>query len=83
MPHLDTKASIGHKWPTNSPASIQIWGAAPPILDSQDKLIVEGHMNCELVLCVGGGPALDLKWMPLGAWDDVSIRLVAIADRPG
>jgi transcription factor C subunit 6 len=83
MPHLDTKASIGQKWPTNSPAAIQIWGAAPPILDSQDKVRVEGHMSCELVLCVGGGPALDLKWMPMGAWDDVSISFVVVADRSG
>jgi transcription factor C subunit 6 len=83
MPHLDTKASIGHKWPTSSPTSIQIWGAAPPILDSQDKVIVEGQMTCELVLCVGGGPALDLKWMPMGAWDDVSLSLVVVAYRAG
>ena len=83
MPHLDTKASIGYKWPINSPSSIQIWGAAPPILDAQDKVVVEGHMNCELVLCIGGGPALDLKWMPLGAWDDVSLSLVVVADGAG
>jgi transcription factor C subunit 6 len=40
-------------------------------------------MNCELVLCVGGGPALDLKWMPMGAWDDVSPFLVVVADGAG
>ena len=40
-------------------------------------------MNCELVLCVGGGPALDLKWMPMGAWDDVSLSLVVVADEAG
>jgi len=29
-------------------------------------------MQCEAVLCVKGGAALDLKWMPLGARDAVS-----------
>jgi transcription factor C subunit 6 len=72
MPNLETKAAIGEKWPVDSPASIQIWGAAPPILNSSDEVLVEGHMSCELVLCIGGGPVIDLKWMPLGAWDDVS-----------
>ena len=32
----------------------------------------DGRMKCELVLCLDSGPATDVKWMPLGAWDDVS-----------
>ena len=28
-------------------------------------------MRCEMVLCVEHGNAMDIKWMPIGAWDEV------------
>ncbi|WVQ73022.1 hypothetical protein IAR50_002585 [Cryptococcus sp. DSM 104548] len=31
---------------------------------------MDGGMTCEVVLCLRGGSALDIKWMPIGAWDD-------------
>jgi len=71
MPRLDTKAAIGEKWPADSLGSIQIWGAIPPTLDAQDKVVDAGNMSCDLILCLSGGPVVDLKWMPMGAWDDV------------
>ena len=26
-------------------------------------------MRCEMILCVDGGSVMEIKWMPLGAWD--------------
>ncbi len=40
----------------------------PPSEDESDP----GGMRCEMVLCVDGGAAMEIKWMPLGAWDEVS-----------
>jgi hypothetical protein len=28
-------------------------------------------IRCETVLCIEGGAAMQIKWMPLGAWDEV------------
>jgi transcription factor C subunit 6 len=72
MPNIDAKAAIGEKMAPETPGSIQIWAALPPIFDNQDNMLVEGRMSCEVVLCTQGGPVVDLKWMPMGAWDNVS-----------
>ncbi|ODO10251.1 hypothetical protein I350_02480 [Cryptococcus amylolentus CBS 6273] len=32
---------------------------------------MDGSLKCVLTLCIRGGSALDIKWMPIGAWDDV------------
>lgn len=44
----------------------------PALTDSSGRVTEPNRMTCELVLCVEGGPALDVKWMPMGAWDAVS-----------
>jgi transcription factor C subunit 6 len=64
---------MGDKWSSDSRGSIQIWGATPPIVDEKGSTKDEGSARCELVLCVQGGPVHDLKWMPMGAWDDVGL----------
>ncbi|KAG6878987.1 hypothetical protein C0992_006045 [Termitomyces sp. T32_za158] len=33
-----------------------------------------GEMKCEMVLCVEGGPAHELKWCPLPSHDDFSVN---------
>jgi transcription factor C subunit 6 len=78
MPHLDTKAAIGERWAADAPGSIQIWAATPPVLDAQDQVLVEGQMKCDLILCIEGGPVIDLKWMPMGAWDQVSHSILIV-----
>lgn len=55
-------APIGSRCAPDTPGAIQIWsvpstGGATPA--------------CELVLCFDGGPASDVKWMPMGAWDEL------------
>lgn len=50
---------IGSCGPSDARGAIQVW-----------SVNAEGTLaRCELVLCVQGGAALDLKWMPLGGWD--------------
>ncbi len=61
--------TIGTKRPKNELGSIQIWS-----LDgdrSKDSGEGGGKMRCELVLCVEGGAAMEVKWLPLGARDEV------------
>ncbi|KAK4689340.1 transcription factor C subunit 6, partial [Tremellales sp. Uapishka_1] len=68
---------IGGKGPENSPASIQIWSLLPPEDRPNDAMEIDGSteaskgsMKCEMVLCIDGGAALQLRWMPLAGWDD-------------
>ncbi len=67
---------MGEKWPKNTPGGIQIWSMLPAASVSGDEATQneeeKGAMKCEMVLCVDGGPAMELKWMPLGGWDEVS-----------
>ena len=65
MPHIDTSPAMGERWPRETPGGIQIWSVVPGEAD------LKGEMRCEMVLCVDGGAAWDVKWMPLGAWDEV------------
>lgn len=63
---------MGQKHPAATPAAIQIWSVVAPLLDQPSEGQGEpGKMRCEMVLCVRGGPAMQLKWMPMGAWDEV------------
>lgn len=71
LPHIETRPALGEKWPRDTTACIQIWSITPPNIASDGKVIEESRMKCEMVLCVKGGSAMDLKWMPLGAWDEV------------
>jgi len=59
---------MGERWPRDTPGGIQVWSMTPPSEDESDP----GGMRCEMVLCVDGGAAMEIKWMPLGAWDEVS-----------
>jgi transcription factor C subunit 6 len=72
LPSLDSQPAIGDKWASDSKGCIQIWAAVPPSVNEKGAVIDGGSARCELVLCVDGGPIHDLKWMPMGAWDDVS-----------
>nr|XP_019010200.1 uncharacterized protein I206_04668 [Kwoniella pini CBS 10737]OCF48981.1 hypothetical protein I206_04668 [Kwoniella pini CBS 10737] len=74
LPHLDTRPHMAEKWPKSSKGSIQIWSLGSSASDDiqMDSSAYQSQMNCEMVLCISGGPAMSLKWMPLGAWDDVS-----------
>lgn len=72
LPNIDTQPTMGEKRPADAPASIQIWSVVAPLTDHPTEGHSEpGKMVCEMVLCVRGGPAMQLKWMPMGAWDEV------------
>lgn len=58
--------------------NIQIWSMTPqkkePTKDkAPESTCLGGKMKCELVVCVSGGPVIDLKWMPIGCKDNVSL----------
>lgn len=72
MPNLDYQPTLGAKQPSDTRGCIQIWGMRHALLDAGGKVTQPNEMRCELVLCVEGGPALEIKWMPMGAWDTVS-----------
>jgi transcription factor C subunit 6 len=72
MPNLEYKPTLGSKQPKNTPGCIQIWGMVPALVNAVGIATEPNRMRCELVLCVEGGPALEIKWMPMGAWDAVS-----------
>ena len=61
LPGLSYDPYIGMRVASDTPGSIQIWS-----MDKDDT-------RCEMVLCVDGGPVMEVKWMPLGAWDDVGV----------
>lgn len=71
------------KCPPETKGSIQIWSLLPPkqseSAEEEQDLAMEGEnsggMVCELVLCIQGGNAMQIRWMPLGVWDEVSILL--------
>ncbi|KLT42280.1 hypothetical protein CC85DRAFT_285684 [Cutaneotrichosporon oleaginosum] len=58
---LPQDAAIGSRCAPETPGAIQIW-SVPAAGDSTP--------TCEVVLCFEGGPATEVKWMPLGAWDE-------------
>jgi transcription factor C subunit 6 len=66
--NLEDQPAIGVRRGRDSQAAIQIWS-----LDTdRSKGDGKSRMQCEMVICIRGGAALDLKWMPLGARDEVS-----------
>ncbi|WWC64454.1 uncharacterized protein I303_107064 [Kwoniella dejecticola CBS 10117] len=82
LPHLDTRPHMAEKWPRTSKGSIQIWSLGPA---SSGDVPMDGsgytsQMKCEMVLCINGGPAMEIKWMPLGVWDDYDITSIVQND---
>ncbi|WVR00359.1 hypothetical protein IAU59_007502 [Kwoniella sp. CBS 9459] len=85
LPHIDTRPAMSEKWPRTSKGSIQIWSLSPtptsdptsqsqiyPNPGSDQPMSTEkqmGGMTCEMVLCVQGGPVMEIKWMPMGVRD--------------
>ncbi|BEJ11379.1 hypothetical protein CspHIS471_0108010 [Cutaneotrichosporon sp. HIS471] len=55
---------IGGRCAPDTPGAIQIW-SVPSAGDATPR--------CEIVLCIEGGPASDLKWMPMGGWDELDV----------
>jgi transcription factor C subunit 6 len=49
--------------------AVQIW-SVPYVDDENLPSAAPAGARCELVLCFPGGPVMDIKWMPMGAWDD-------------
>lgn len=49
--------------------SIQIWSV--PFTDDNTPPSSTQSARCEVVLCLDGGPVSDVKWMPIGAWDEL------------
>ena len=69
---LEDRPAIGVRRPRSDKAAIQIWS-----LDTDRSSGEPGNrMRCELILCIQGGAALDLKWMPMGARDEVGLSVV-------
>lgn len=77
FPSSSHSPEIGVKAPRPSKACVQIWSLSPS--QNDDGMDVEdeeyddnGEMKCEMVLCLDGGPAYELKWCPLPSHDLVS-----------
>ncbi|KAF5378366.1 hypothetical protein D9615_008741 [Tricholomella constricta] len=71
FPTSSHSPEIGVRVARPSHACIQIWSfgpTQPPLEEESDR----GEMKCEMVLCLEGGPAHELKWCPLPAHDDFS-----------
>ncbi|KAG5650434.1 hypothetical protein H0H81_012285 [Sphagnurus paluster] len=70
FPTSSHSPEIGVRVARPSHACVQIWTLGPsPTHPGQDD---RGQMKCEMVLCLEGGPAHELKWCPLPAHDDIS-----------
>jgi transcription factor C subunit 6 len=73
FPTRSHSPEIGVKVYRPSKACIQIWSlrstrAADAMDEDKDDC---GEMKCEMVLCLEGGPAYDVKWCPLPSHDSV------------
>jgi transcription factor C subunit 6 len=64
---IQDQPTIGTRRSSAELGSIQIWS-----FDSARAIAA----RCEIVLCIKGSGVLDLKWMPLGARDQVSLTLL-------
>ncbi|ORY26711.1 hypothetical protein BCR39DRAFT_560442 [Naematelia encephala] len=69
LPNIETNPGIGEKWTGENHACIQIWSVKSPISEKGSK----GEMKCEMVLCIDGGPGMEIRWLPLGAWDELNL----------
>lgn len=79
LPDLDTQPLIGQKAHPQEKGSIQIWSLVPVTQalsggdgEGQTSSPSQSALRCEMVLCIKGGSATEIKWMPLGAYDEVS-----------
>ncbi|OCF32212.1 hypothetical protein I316_06126 [Kwoniella heveanensis BCC8398] len=90
LPHIDTCPAMFEKWPRTSKGSIQIWSHSstpgPSVHQGADQPMdgtpQKGGMKCELVLCVQGGPLMEIKWMPMGVWDKADSASIEDAGVP-
>ncbi|WVO21103.1 uncharacterized protein IAS62_002407 [Cryptococcus decagattii] len=81
LPHLSDQPKMFDKCPPETKGSIQIWSLLPPkqpeSTEEEQDLAMGGEnsggMACELVLCIQGGNAMQIRWMPLGVWDEVDV----------
>jgi transcription factor C subunit 6 len=76
VPSRSHAPSIGAKVSLPSPACVQIWALRPstPDENAMDDDVPQrdpAEIRCEMVLCLEGGPAQDIKWCPLPAHDRV------------
>ncbi|KIK97454.1 hypothetical protein PAXRUDRAFT_10176 [Paxillus rubicundulus Ve08.2h10] len=74
VPSRSHAPSIGAKVSLPSPACVQIWALGLSIpdenaIDDDDPRRDPAEIRCEMVLCLEGGPAQDIKWCPLPAHD--------------
>ena len=65
-----------------SPSCIQIWSYAPPqapeVEHEDDHVGRHAVVRCEMVLCIEGGPAHEIKWCPLPSHGKVSLLLTGL-----
>nr|WVH01930.1 transcription factor C subunit 6 [Naematelia aurantialba] len=78
MPNIDATPGIGLKCAAEETASIQIWSMIPSALETGEM----GQLSCDMVLCVEGGSGIEVRWMPLGACDEVDLAKVDSAVLP-
>ncbi|WVF73182.1 hypothetical protein IAT40_008001 [Kwoniella sp. CBS 6097] len=84
LPHIETRPAMSEKWPRSSKGSIQIWSLSPSSNGNTDTQgdhpmggeVRTGGMQCEMVLCIQGGPAMEIKWMPIGVWDEYDLGTI-------
>ncbi|KAF9218317.1 hypothetical protein BS17DRAFT_791722 [Gyrodon lividus] len=74
VPSRSHAPGIGAKVSRPSPACVQIWALRPSTLDENtmdddDHQHDPAEIRCEMVLCLEGGPAQEIKWCPLPAHD--------------
>ncbi|KAE8539531.1 hypothetical protein D1P53_004633 [Cryptococcus gattii VGV] len=78
LSHLSDQPKMFDKCPPETKGSIQIWSLLPPkqseSAEEEEDVSMGGEssggMVCELVLCIQGGNAMQIRWMPLGVWDE-------------
>lgn len=68
---LEDRPLLGTKRSRDNMASIQIWSIDTARQEAAGSSSNTGGPKCEMVICVQGGAAMDIKWMPLGARDTV------------
>ena len=78
LPSRTDSPKIGIKVPCPSRYCIQLWSLGPStrVGESGDD---KGEMRCEMALCIGSGPALELKWCPLPSHDPVCHKSLLLA----
>ncbi|RDB22994.1 Transcription factor tau subunit sfc6 [Hypsizygus marmoreus] len=72
FPTSSHSPEIGARVTRPSYACIQIWSLGPSKPPSQRRGDDSGRMKCEIVLCLDGGPAQEVKWCPLPSHYDAS-----------